>query len=379
MIDVIIPVYKGLPQTRRCIESVLASRQAASFEIVAVDDASPEAGIRSYLDELAAAKRIVLVRNERNLGFVQSVNRGMSLHSDRDVVLLNSDTEVANDWLDRLLKSAYAYPDVGTVTPFSNNATICSYPFEGWTGGVPGTLALADLDRLFASTNAGRTVDLPTAVGFCMLIRRACLAQVGAFDAERFGRGYGEENDFCMRATGAGWRNVLAGDVFVYHEGAVSFSGERLELTTNAGKTLMDLYPDYMRKVNEFVRHDPPGTLRAAVDNARISLRAEELRHVLAERIEERMLFKARLVEAEVYADEREPLIAKLRKGLALAETLLAERDAEIERLRAGLAHAETLAFDRARELAELQKSWAWKLHGFLSRRKASRAPHPPT
>jgi len=185
----------------------------------------------------------------------------MSLHSDRDVVLLNSDTEVANDWLDRLLKSAYAYPDVGTVTPFSNNATICSYPFEGWTGGVPGTLALADLDRLFASTNAGRTVDLPTAVGFCMLIRRACLAQVGAFDAERFGRGYGEENDFCMRATGAGWRNVLAGDVFVYHEGAVSFSGERLELTTNAGKTLMDLYPDYVRKVSAAAGRHPVSSL----------------------------------------------------------------------------------------------------------------------
>jgi hypothetical protein len=187
MIDVIIPVYKGLWQTRRCIESVLANRQATTFEIVAVDDASPEADITSYLDDLAAARRITLARNERNLGFVQSVNRGMSLHAERDVVLLNSDTEVANDWLDRLCRSAYAYPDVGTVTPFSNNATICSYPFEGWTGGVPGTLGVAELDRLFASTNAGRTVDLPTAVGFCMLIRRACLDRIGPFDAERFG------------------------------------------------------------------------------------------------------------------------------------------------------------------------------------------------
>ena len=81
-----------------------------------------------------------------------------------------------------------------------------------------------------------------------MCIRRACLDQIGPFDAERFGRGYGEENDFCMRAAGAGWRNVLAGDVFVYHEGAVSFSGERLALTENAGKTLADLYPDYLRQ-----------------------------------------------------------------------------------------------------------------------------------
>jgi GT2 family glycosyltransferase len=378
MIDVVIPVYRGLSQTRRCIESVLANRQATRFEIAAVDDASPEADITSYLDGLAAAGRITLVRNERNLGFVQSVNRGMSLHADRDVVLLNSDTEVANDWLDRLCRSAYAYPDVGTVTPFSNNATICSYPFEGWAGGVPGTLGVAGLDRLFASTNAGRTVDLPTAVGFCMLIRRACLEQIGLFDADRFGRGYGEENDFCMRAAGAGWRNVLAGDVFVYHEGAVSFSGERLELTASAGKTLMDLYPDYLRKVREYVRNDPAGTLRAAVDNARIAHRTEELRHVLAERIEERTLLKARLVEAEVYADEREPLIAKLRKGLALAETLLAERDADIERLRAGLAHAEKLAFERARELEELQRSWIWKARLFMARRKTRRAPHPP-
>jgi GT2 family glycosyltransferase len=378
VIDVIIPVYKGLAQTRRCVESVLANAQATAFEIVAVDDASPEPAIARYLDELAAARRITLVRNDKNLGFVQSVNRGMALHSDRDVVLLNSDTEVANDWLDRLRKAAYAYPDVGTVTPFSNNATICSYPFEGWASGAPGTLGLAALDRLFATTNAGRTVDLPTAVGFCMWIRRGCLDQVGLFDAERFGRGYGEENDFCMRASGAGWRNVLAGDVFVYHEGAVSFSGERLALTENAGKMLVELYPDYLRKVREFLRYDPAGTLRAAVDSARIAGGIDELRHVLAERIEERTLMKARLTEAEIYADEREPLIAKLRKGLALAEALLSERDAEIERLRAGLSHAETLAFERAGELAELQKSWIWKWRIFLMRRKARRAPPPP-
>lgn len=128
MIDVIIPVYKGLAQTRRCIESVLANARVSAFEIVAVDDASPDPDIARYLDELSAARRITLARNEQNLGFVQSVNRGMALHPDRDVVLLNSDTEVANDWLDRLQRAVYAYPDVGTVTPFSNNATICSYP-----------------------------------------------------------------------------------------------------------------------------------------------------------------------------------------------------------------------------------------------------------
>jgi hypothetical protein len=302
----------------------------------------------------------------------------MALHADRDVVLLNSDTEVANDWLDRLRRCAYGQPDVGTVTPFSNNATICSYPFQGWRGGVPGTLGLAALDRLFAATNAGRTVDLPTAVGFCMYIRRACLDQLGMFDAERFGRGYGEENDFSLRAASAGWRNVLAGDVFVFHEGSVSFSDERASLTLNAGKTLTDLYPDYVRKVREFIARDPASALRAAVDSARVALGADEPAQVLAERVAERNLLRAQLAEAEKCAEERETLIAKLREGLALAEKLLAERDEEISRLRAGLSHAEALAFERERELEELRRPWFGKLKVFLIRMKSRRRPQSP-
>ena len=96
MIDVIIPIYKGFDQTRRCIDSVLRSGQVTPFEIVAVDDASPELDITRYLDKLAGAGRITLLRNETNLGFVHSVNRGMALHPDRDVVLLNSDTEAVS-------------------------------------------------------------------------------------------------------------------------------------------------------------------------------------------------------------------------------------------------------------------------------------------
>src|SRR6185437_739986 len=205
-----------------------------------------------------------------NLGFVRSVNRGMALHGDRDVVLLNSDTEVANDWLDRLHACARSAADIATVTPFSNNATICSYPFEGWPGAVPGTLGLAALDRLFAEVNAGRTVDIPTAVGFCMYIRRDALDALGLFDAERFGRGYGEENDVCMRALKGGRRNVLAGDVFVYHEGAVSFSKEKAALTQAAGKALVEVHPDYPQRVHDYLVADPASELRSAIDAARI-------------------------------------------------------------------------------------------------------------
>jgi hypothetical protein len=293
----------------------------------------------------------------------------MSLHADRDVVLLNSDTEVAGDWLDRLRRCARAHADIGTATPFSNSATICSYPFVGWTGGVPGTLGLAALDRAFATTNAGKTVDLPTGVGSCLYIRRDCLEAVGAFDAERFGHGYGEENDFSLRALAAGWRSVLAGDVFVFHEGAVSFAGERAERTKAALATLLAVHPDYMKRVRAFLAADPIRPLRDAIDAARLDHGRVEAASVLAERALECSHLNDRLADVEALAEEREVAIAELRAALAHAEAVVAGREPEFEhlrgeigRLRAGLSHAEKLAFDRTDELARIHASPLWKL-----------------
>lgn len=385
MIDVVIPVYRGLEQTRRCVESVLAERQATPHEVVVIDDATPEPSIAEYLDGLTAAGRITLHRNPANLGFVQSVNRGMALHADRDVVLLNSDTEVANDWLDRLTAAAHSAADIATATPFSNNATICSYPFEGWGAGTPGTLGLRAVDGLFASANRGRALDLPTAVGFCMYIRRDCIQKVGSFDAERFGRGYGEENDFCMRALKAGWRHVLAGDVFVYHEGSVSFSEERFALMKAASAALLAVHPDYTRRVHEFIIADPAAGLRSAVDNARVAFGAEEARHVLAEREEERKRLVNSLWEIDRLAAERDTLAGQVRQlnyavdhamnRVADRDRLISGRDELIAQLRAGLAHAESLAFSRATELERIQSFFLWKGYERLLRlapRKAS-------
>ncbi|MGE5088689.1 MAG: glycosyltransferase [Candidatus Levyibacteriota bacterium] len=349
-VDVIVPVYRGLAQTRRCLDSLLANPQETPLAIVAIDDASPEPGIVAYLDELAARGAIELLRNDGNLGFVRTVNRGLARHADRDVVLLNSDTEVANDWLDRLRACACREPDVGTATPFSNNATICTYPFEGWTGGTPGTLGLAALDRVFASVNAGRHADLPTAVGFCMYIRRACLDAVGAFDAERFGRGYGEENDFCLRASAAGWRSVLAADVFVFHEGAVSFSGEREALTRAATTALLDRHPGYSRMIEEFHAADPLRPFRAAIDDARHALGGEEARQVYAERSVEHALILARET-------------GELRAALASSQQRVAE-------LAAAFRHAEDLALERERQLARIHASPLGKLLSLLARPK---------
>lgn len=277
LIDVVIPIYGGVEHARRCIKSVLAGRDAMRrpFELVLIDDASPGNEIAAMLNALEGLPGIVILRNPANLGFVATANRGMALHPDRDVVLLNSDTEVANDWLDRLFDHAYRAPRIATVTPFSNNATICSYPIFCADNPLPAGMTTAALDALFASVNAGASLDLPTAVGFCMVIRRACLQAIGLFDEQRFGRGYGEENDFCRRAVAAGWRNVLAADTFVFHAGGASFGEERLERVARADEVLAERHPDYFDRVREFVRRDPPAPLRRAVDIERARQRIE--------------------------------------------------------------------------------------------------------
>ena len=270
-VDVIVPVYRGLEDTRRCIESVLLHACESPFRLIVINDASPEPAVTEWLREVADSDpRLMLLENEENLGFVGTVNRGMALSKTHDVLLLNSDAEVANDWLDRIYRAAYSDERVATVTPFSNNATICSYPRFCEDNALPAGYDTASLDRLFAATNAGQVVDVPTGIGFCMYIRRACLDEVGLFDVESFGKGYGEENDFCLRAAAAGWRNLHALDTFVMHAGGVSFGAGKSPREQAAMETLRRLHPHYEPEVHRFIGRDPARMARLAVDLARV-------------------------------------------------------------------------------------------------------------
>jgi hypothetical protein len=184
-----------------------------------------------------------------------------------------------------------------------------------------------------------------------------------------------------MRALKAGWRHVLAGDVFVYHEGSVSFSEERFALQKAASAALLEVHPDYTRRVHEWIINDPAAPLRAAVDNARVAFGAEEARHVLAEREEERRRLVNSLWEIDRLAAERDTLAGQVRQlnyavdhamnRVADRDRLIGERERLIEELRAGLAHAESLAFSRAAELDRIQSFFLWKSYERLMRRLA--------
>jgi len=268
-VDIIIPVYAGLLETRRCLESLAAATCLTPFRPVLINDASPDPVLAGYLRETVAAHGWVLLENAENLGFANSVNRGLEADPARDIILLNNDTEVANDWLDRLA-AAGREGRTGTATPFTNHGTLASYPKPGQGQELPEGTTVAELDRIFAEVNAGQRVKIPTGVGFCMYIRRDCLREVGGFRPEVFGRGYGEENDFCLRAIYKGWENVLAADVFVYHAGETSFGSEAGDRRTKAVETLDRLYPDYRRMLGDYDRRDPAKRFRIAASGERM-------------------------------------------------------------------------------------------------------------
>jgi len=127
-VDIVIPVYANEGQVRACLSSVLAHHNEMQGDIVVVNDCSPEPAVHQYLAALADQALITLLTNEQNEGFIVSCNRGAAVHPDNDFVLLNADTEVHGNWLDRMVSHVEPSAKVATVTPFSNNATIASYP-----------------------------------------------------------------------------------------------------------------------------------------------------------------------------------------------------------------------------------------------------------
>ena len=265
-IDIVIPVYNAPADLARCVDSVLA-HTSGSYRLILIDDGSPDPAIGAYFADVArrALPQVVLLRNESNLGFTLTANRGMMYgHEQRlNVVLLDSDTLVTSGWLDALRRCAASSPHVGTITPFSNNAEICSFPRfcveNPWPDGQDPEPQRAAL----AQAAVPSYPDIPTGVGFCMFIRRALIEGIGIFDVA-FGLGYGEENDFCVRAANAGWRNVLCDDAFVLHLGARSFAGRKSELGERNMPLLLGRHPHYDAMVAEYIAADPLRAIRDA-------------------------------------------------------------------------------------------------------------------
>ena len=273
-ITIIVPIYNAYDELVTCLESLVLNTTAPA-NLLLIDDASPDERIPALLWQYAELNNIRMLRNQTNLGFVGTVNRGIR-EADGDVILLNSDTQVPPRWLAKLAVAAYSDTATATVTAISNSAGAFSVPNAGETNPVPSSLPIDEISRAISHENSGTHVPTPTGNGFCMYIKRAAIAQVGRLDEGKFPRGYGEENDWCMRASRLGWRHIVDGSTFVLHRGTASFTeSEKNLLGTAALETIEKLYPEYGTLVASFINSPELKAVQAGVRKAYAQLESK--------------------------------------------------------------------------------------------------------
>lgn len=260
---IIVPVFNAMDHVEACLESI-ARTVPPDAEVLLIDDASTDKRLlpilQSWVNEAKPVRRLLI--HKENRGFVATVNEGMKL-AGTDVVLLNSDTVVTTGWLQCLADCLASDDSIATATPWSNNGEIVSIPEFCVSNPSPDNPN--NIARTISLCGTPDYPGLPTAVGFCMAISQRAIKQVGLFDEETFGRGYGEENDFCQRAEQAGFRNVLCDNAYVVHHGGASFGPLGLKPDDNSMKRLLAKHPDYQEKVTDFIQKDPLATRRQEI------------------------------------------------------------------------------------------------------------------
>ena len=273
-VDVVIPVYRGRDATLACIASVRAHRET-NERIIVIADGSPERDLIAALSSLADQAEIELHVEAANRGYPGAANIGLRLAAGHDVILLNADTIVTPGWLTGLRAALYSAPDIGTATPLSNNATIFSYPRHDEPNPCPDAASATDIAVHAADVNRGEIIEVPTGHAFCLYIRAECLEETGLLREDLFAQGYGEENDFCMRARHLGWRHVATPGVFVAHQGARSFDVARDDLMRRNLGILNRLHVGYNEMIGQWVSQDPLAQSRRRIDLARLQSSAQ--------------------------------------------------------------------------------------------------------
>jgi GT2 family glycosyltransferase len=258
---IVIPVFNAGVFVKKCLDSVLET--TTSCEVLVVDDCSTDPETLNLLESLRSNSRIRIVKNHNNLGFVKSANIGFNHSQGKHVLLLNSDTIVFGNWLNRISKYFVHDPKAWTVTPLSNAATVFSVPFSSETS--LNEEISRELDHFLSRDLLGNTnvVYAPTCHGFCVAIHRDALNNIGGFNETIFGKGYGEENDFSMRVIAAGHRNVIATDTLVHHFGSKSFGDEKSELSKLNMQALIKLHPTYLKSIRIFLEEKNFEKIRA--------------------------------------------------------------------------------------------------------------------
>lgn len=252
-VTIIIPIYKDLVSISACIMS-LKKYINKNIKILFINDMSNEwKEIEiTVLDLINGYDNFYYIKNNKNLGFVKTCNKAVLEldKSDNDILLLNSDTVVTDNFLEEMLLALYSSENIGAVCPRSNKASFLSVPFNH---NLSRDISMEESYYIY---NKIKPYLIPveeiwTGVGFAFLVKRELINKYGLFD-ESFGRGYNEENDFCMRIKKQGYKIMKCNNAYVFHNEGKSFLDEKNRLELINSSLLLRRYPDYWDKALEY-------------------------------------------------------------------------------------------------------------------------------
>ncbi|WP_182440223.1 glycosyltransferase domain-containing protein [Colwellia sp. RSH04] len=244
-IDIILPVYNALEDVKNCLNS-LYEHKSLNFNLIVIDDCS-EKETQLYLESESVSRGFYLQRNEINLRFTKTVNKGFEKSKGDYIVLLNSDTIVTPRWIDKIMQCFASDPNIGIVGPLSNAASWQTVPIQkdketnDWlVNKIPSGYTINDMGLLVEKLSSCRYPVVPSVNGFCYVIKREVIDCIGVLDVEYFPTGYGEEDDFSIRASNAGFKSAIADDTYVFHAKSKSYTHEVRKVLTKGGRKSLD-------------------------------------------------------------------------------------------------------------------------------------------
>lgn len=224
LVSIIILAWNQLQFTQTCLESINRNTPEP-YQLIMVDNGSTDGTVPWLREMTRADSRIQVIENADNRGFAAGCNQGIKTAQGEYILLLNNDTVVTSGWLAGMRELLDHFPDAGIVGPMTNRASGVQVVADV---GYRSLEELPSWVKGFRENNRYRVIPQRRIVGFCMLFKRELVEKIGFLD-ESFGPGNYEDDDYCLRAELAGYRNLVAGDIFIHHEGGATFSGNRLD------------------------------------------------------------------------------------------------------------------------------------------------------
>ncbi|MGA2675609.1 MAG: glycosyltransferase family 2 protein [Methanobacterium sp.] len=261
-LSIIIINYRTYEFTKKTIDSIINKKYSFNYELIIVDNASGDNSLESlkkdYYKKIDTGL-IKFISNNENKGFAYANNLALKQTNSKYILLLNSDTKIINDCLEKCLKFMDTDKNIGALgckVMLSNgsldkacrrsypNVKVSFYRMTGLSHIFPKSKRFNKYNLTYLDENGIYDVDCLS--GAFMLLRSEVLSQVGFLDENFFM--YGEDIDYCYRIKKNGWKVNYYGEAKVIHYKGASSKKQESKLLYEFYKSMHIFYNKHYEK-----------------------------------------------------------------------------------------------------------------------------------